>query len=236
MVESPTRYRSIQTPARENALDLVLSGGSRLIANNLYRSRDNRDVRPLTQPCKWAALDYTTVEITDLESDESLRVTGNGTALGIFLWFDSALTDDIAFSTHPTGLDSIYGDAFLPFEQPGEVTRGDRIQLSLAPTPAHGAYVWTWDTGVLAAAEPKQVKESFGRSSFYDFPISMQKLRKRASDHVPTLNDDGNWQARIPALMNGELDLHRISQNILENFPSGLPPLTRPSRQSVNCP
>jgi protein arginine N-methyltransferase 1 len=171
LVEAPAQYSELVGPWQENAFDLDLSAGERLITNN-WRKTHVEPEQFLAEPVCWTTIDYYEVESPDIHARVSWQVARNGTAHGVAVWFDSELVDGIRISNHPAAPKMIYGAGLFPFPQPVEVMEGEHIEFRLAADLVHDGYVWRWETDF--------PKASFKQSTFYGVPLSAAQLRKSA--------------------------------------------------------
>jgi protein arginine N-methyltransferase 1 len=174
VVEAPEQYEEIVGPWR-NQFDLDLSAATRLVTNTWRKSRI-KPAQLVTEPVCWTTLDYYEVNNPDIRAEISWQATGNRTAHGVAVWFDSELADGIRFSNHPAAPELIYGIGFFPFSKPVEVLEGDRISLRLAADLVNDGYVWRWDTDFFGSNQ-QDVKESFKQSTFFGVPLSASYLR-----------------------------------------------------------
>jgi hypothetical protein len=65
-----------------------------------------------------------------------------------------------------------------------------------------------------------EVKASFTQSTFFATPLSLEQLRKRASTHAPSLNEDGQIERFILSLMDGTTSLEEIARRVCDKFPA----------------
>ena len=171
VVEAPQQYEELIDPWR-NQFDLDLSAATRLVTNTWRKSR----IKPeqlLTDPVRWATLDYYEVNSPDVCAEISWQAARQGTAHGVAVWFDSELAEGIRFSNHPAAPETIYGIGFFPFLRPVELMEGEHVNIRLAADLVNDGYVWRWDTEVLG-------KASFKQSTFFGAPLSTSQLRKSA--------------------------------------------------------
>jgi hypothetical protein len=73
---------------------------------------------------------------------------------------------------------------------------------------------------VLDQGHPERVKAKFKQSTFFNMPVSPARLRKRAADHVPTLNEDGELDRLILELMASGTSVGEIACRVSERFPT----------------
>ncbi len=148
VVEAAPLYKALLKPW-DDAYGFNMQPARQMILNqwqhddtDLLRSRNL-----LTQPVKWAVLDYTTIEHPDVASAEIVQsATRSGTAHGLLIWFDAVLADGIGFSNAPQvgRVADVYGRGFFPFLEPVPLTAGDTIQLLIQATLTGDGYTWQW--------------------------------------------------------------------------------------------
>lgn len=182
VVEAPEQYREIAGPWQNNNFDFDLSAGKRLVTN-IWRKARIKPEQFLVEPICWTRIDYYEVGTANLRAEISWRVTRNGTAHGIVVWFDSDLIDGVSFSNHPAAPEMIYGSGLFPFSEPVEVMEGEHINLQLSAKLMDNDYVWRWYTDFFA--DPKTFpKASFRQSTFFGTALSpriLQKARQKSA-------------------------------------------------------
>jgi hypothetical protein len=63
---------------------------------------------------------------------------------GVALWFDTELTPEVRFSTHPQGAWTVYGQLFLPLQRPLLLDPRDQLGVTVRAIPAGDNYLWEW--------------------------------------------------------------------------------------------
>ena len=177
----------------------------------------------LAEPCCWAEIDYSTVLKPGIAGVADVTVQKAGTAHGIAIWFDTDLIDGIGFSNAPGQPEVIYGNAFFPFAEPVEVAAGDRVQLKLRADLVGADYTWSWDSRINAKDDPARIKAAFRQSTLFGVPLSLARLAKRASDHLPHLGENGNIDRLVLELMAEGVSLGEISSRLAAQFPQRFP-------------
>jgi carotenoid cleavage dioxygenase-like enzyme len=79
-------------------------------------------------------------------------------------------------------------------------------------------YTWRWVT-TIEAAEPGGASIHYDQSQLNGAVLSLAKLRKGASNHVPDLSDEGRLHRRTLQLMDGNTSLEEISRRLVAEFP-----------------
>jgi len=64
------------------------------------------------------------------------------------------------------------------------------------------------------------IKADFKQSTFFGVPLSLSQLRKRAAGHIPVLDEDGQIDRQVLALMDRENSLGDIARRIQDLFPA----------------
>jgi type I protein arginine methyltransferase len=218
VVEAPTLYEPYQKPWRENAHALDLTAGVSVVTNTWSKGRVTPDQLLSASVC-WAVLDYAKLQETDIHGDAGLRVTREGTAHGLAIWFDSKLAAGVSLSNAPGAPPLIYGQAFFPFSEPVTVAHGDTVHPTMSANLVGEDYVWRWDTSVLDNARAGAVRAAFRQSSFFGAALSHASLRKRAASHVPALTADGEIQRHVLSMFGSQRSLQRIAEETLAAFP-----------------
>ena len=140
-----------------------------------------------------------------------------GTAHGLSVWFDAEIAPGATFTTGSTGPELVYGSAFFPFERPLDLLAGDRLFVDFRATLVGDDYTWVWNSRLVGADGETRV--SFEQSTLRGSPVTTDRLKQRASDHRPTLNDMGRLDAYVLGLMDGQRPLDAIARKTRERFP-----------------
>lgn len=216
VVEEAEAYGAITVPWTANPYGLDMRAGARLLVNQWTRIAANA-AQLLADPVLCGTLDYQTIEAPDFASEVRLVASRDGIAHGLCVWFDATLAPGIGFSNAP-GLPGatrpIYRNGFFPFLKPVDLRAGDVITIALKADLVGGDYLWRWDTHIVDQSEPDRVKADFHQSTLAGEPFSLENLRKRASDHVPDVNEDGEIDRAILQLMHSGVSLGEIASHI----------------------
>lgn len=218
IIESPKDYKRFSEPWDNPNYDVDFRAGKRLVTNSWIKVKHSTPEQLLTEPQRWAELDYTTIENPDVHGEVTFAVTRNGTAHGICVWFDSTLAEGVTFSNAPGAPELIYGQAFFPLAEPIAVNDGEVINLAIYADLVSEDYVWRWNTTVSEAGS-ETIKAKFEQSSFYSAPLSLSELHKRSADYLPALNDDGLLDSFVLQQMDGKQSSSEIARRLLERFP-----------------
>lgn len=171
IVEVPEYYESLVQPWSG---PLTMNSARRMAVNNWSKIRVTPD-NLLGQPVCWHELDYYHLEEANCSEDVSLTAARAGVAHGLTIWFDAELFADIGFSNGPDQEALIYKSAFFPFQEPLEVSAGDRIDVHLNGRLIGDDYVWRWNTTFASR------KISFKQSTVLGIPLSQDRLSKLAN-------------------------------------------------------
>jgi protein arginine N-methyltransferase 1 len=172
----------------------------------------------LTPPLLWATLDYATVENPDARGALDFSIQRAGTGHGIAAWFETCLADGIGFSNAPGMPEAVYGSLFFPWTEPVPLSEGQTIRVDLQATLVENDYHWRWNTE-FGSASGSQSALRFEQSQLAGALLSLAKLRRSASDHVPQLSEEGALHSRALELMDGKNSLEVIARQLAAEFP-----------------
>lgn len=195
---------------------------------NLEAARQRRvntmsrhDLKPgqlLSDPVRWATLDYRTVETASAHGTVEFEVLRPGLADGFILWFDSELIDGINLSNVPGKPELIYGQLFFPLQEPLPVLPKQLITVDVRADPVGDDYVWQWTT-VAGCPTASDRNIRYHQSSFFSNVFSVQDLEKRSDTYLPLLNREGQICKRALDLMHSGQRLGEVAQTISKEFP-----------------
>jgi type I protein arginine methyltransferase len=181
VVEYQERYERLVDPWNKNKFELDLSAATRLVTNTWMKAYIKPE-QMLAEPVAWTTIDYYEVDDPNISAEISWRVSKNGIAHGLCVWFDSELIEGISFSNNPNLPERLYGTAFFPFSEPVDVVKDALIKVRLAAKLVGDDYIWRWDTSFFSEGDKSQPEVSFKQSSFYGLPFSPNKLRRNVED------------------------------------------------------
>ncbi len=185
----------------------------------LEQNRPSKVVLPasacLTASEFLAELDYKTISGPNVEARVTLRVNRAGTVHGVLVWFDTKLFHEIGFSCAPGDGGLIYGQMFFPFPEPVALVAGADITFRLDGHLAYGDYVWRWRVAIRSMGD--EIRK-FDQGSFWAAPLSIAAMRRRATDHRPTLSDSGAMKAFVLERMDGDQTLETIAGALYLRF------------------
>ncbi|HKS42814.1 MAG TPA: 50S ribosomal protein L11 methyltransferase [Blastocatellia bacterium] len=236
IAQAPELYKEHAAVWEDDIHNLTLISGRRF-AINTWRKGRMKPEQMLTEPECLATLDYKTLDSCDISAELTWTALREGVAHGISIWFDTSLIGGVGFSNAPGSQELIYGSAFFPLAEPVTLSPDDTISVAIRADLVGDDYIWRWDTRVTGRNSPGEVKANFTQSTFFATPLSLAQLRKRASNHAPSLNEDGQIEHFILSLMDGKTSLeetaHRVSDKFPEHFAKWSDALTRVSELSL---
>lgn len=218
VVEAPESYSRVAEVWDHNEFGQNLTAAQRLSVNECHSSRATAD-KLLTKPQLWATLDYATVEDPDVQGGLEWTIARAGTGFGVLVWFEADLAQGVGFSCAPGTPEGVYCPAFFPWAQPVPLVVGQTVRMELCTKLMEDDYLWRWTTLIESANQPGEVIHRFEQSQLKGDIMSLAKLHKTASDHVPQLSDEGRLHRRALELMDGETSLEDISRRLVEEFP-----------------
>ena len=224
VAEAPELHQPVTVPWGERPYGLDLLPGAKLAANVRCRARFRRD-QLLTDPVRWAELDYATLDAIDCTGAGEARAVRDGLGHGLCVWFDSVLAPGIGFSNAPGGVALVYGTMFFRWPRAVEIRAGQRVAVQMRATYVGNDYVWAWETSILGAPAPGQPLESFRQSNFFARPVTSESLRRRAAGFAPQLSEDGDMDLMIlQAMARGE-SIGDIAREVAARYPQRFPGL-----------
>jgi protein arginine N-methyltransferase 1 len=218
IVESPKIYSKIVDPWEQSGLDQDLSAARRRAVDSLMRARATPD-QLLTEPQLWATVDYATVESPGARGTLQWTAKRPGAGHGILVWFDADLAEGVEFSASPFGPETIYASMFFPWTHPVQLVQGDTVCVKLEANLVGDDYVWRWATQVKPSDMKGATREHFQQSTLSGLVLSPAQLRKGASDHAPSLSDEGAMARRVLERMDGRTTLEEIARMLAAEYP-----------------
>ncbi len=211
VVSAEERYRDQLLPWQSSPENLDLSPASRYVENAPsgvhFKSR-----QLLSTPLPWAMIDYQSVASANVRQDLALTAKRAGTAHGLLLWFETELLPDVKISNAPGRPKTVYGQFFLPWPQPVELTKGMGADVKLRADLIGEDYVWTWESRVAGL--------HFRQTSFAAAPLTAESLARRAAHHRPTLGHEGKIAQFVLERMSGSHALAEIGAEFARAFPA----------------
>jgi protein arginine N-methyltransferase 1 len=216
VVQAEKAYGEIANPWEGDHSGLNLRPALPL-ATNAWSKQRFAPEELVTEPRRWAVMDYRTIESPDVCGDLAWEAVRGGAAHGLCLWFESSLVEGVSFSNAPGAPRAIYGQGFFPWSAPVPLEPGDAVAVRLGAHLVGDDYVWRWESKVTGAAG---LKAQFRQSNFYGAPLSLASLRKRAGDFVPLPDEEGEIDRFILSQMDGRATLAEIAARLAGRFPA----------------
>ena len=222
VVEAPDLYARHAAPWEDCGFDLDMAPARRLAVNTFKRGEVTAD-RLLTEPRRWALLDYGRVDDSNIQALVRWPISRAGTGHGIVVGLDRTLAEGIRLSNAPersdaVGPDSIYQTVFFPWWSPVRLVAEDQVEVELRATLVNGSYIWCWNTSIVDPRQPSTVKARFSQSTLLESPLSQATLRKASASYRPTLTDNGRMARFVLDAMSQGLPLGEIAQALSSEF------------------
>jgi protein arginine N-methyltransferase 1 len=219
IVETPTYYDRLRKPWLRERFDLNMEAAFQAVTNVLSNQAGVTPDQLLSEPHRWATIDYFTVESSDVSAEMTFQITRPGTAHGLLVWFDAVLDEGIKFSNAPGQPQLIYGSGFFPWSYPVRLTLEDMVSVNLRADLVGSDYVWSWETAV-HGRHTGSPNVHFRQSTFLGTPLSPAELRKRGSNYHPSLKPNGEVDLHILQLMDGTRSNEEIADIVVARFQS----------------
>ena len=215
VAEANEYYHGLTAHWKRCADGLNLSSSLPLVLNEAY-SVSFRPSQLLSEPVKWHVLSYAEGAAGSASASLRFRAERNGTAHGLCIWFETQLFGDIGYCSGPSGASTIYGQLFLPFFEPADITEGQEIAIELHADPVGREYIWRWETEIAVAGGPVR---HFQQSTFQGANFTHRSLEQRSADFVPQLSEMGEAERWLLQAMDGKSSLRDIAQEAVKRFP-----------------
>ena len=220
LIEAKDFYSRLVSPWSQPSLGVDLSPSLPRLLNGSYSSQFNSE-QLLTDSQIWAVLDYSVGAKASATADLCFSVSRPGIAHGLCLWFDTELFENIGYSSAPGPHKTIYGQVFLPWSEPVSVQKGEKVWMRLQSNLVGEDYLWRWETKICANA--KNPTRHFQQSTFLGINFTPHSLRRRASDFVPTLSEEGQANRWLLQAIDGKTSLQEMAQAAAQRFPAIFP-------------
>jgi ribosomal protein L11 methyltransferase PrmA/PRMT5 arginine-N-methyltransferase len=217
LVEAQELYSRFSSPWDDNPYGIDL-GAVRSLTSNRWRKGRVQPEQLLVEPRCWATLDYASLENPDIKGEITWNVSRSGICHGFTVWFDTILIDGLGFSNAAGEPELIFGSAFFPWSRPTALVRGDAVSVAIQAKLVGEDYIWSWDSCV--RSDSKDLKAEFKQSTFFGMPLSAGKLRKQATNHIPTLDEEGQIDRFILTCMDGRMSLRDIANAVSARYSS----------------
>lgn len=217
-VEVPKIYSKMMDSWDQPGSEQDLSPARKRIVNTLRRERATPD-QLLADPQVWVTLDYPRIDSPDQRGEVQWTANRAGTAHGMLAWFDADLADGAFFSTSPFGPDTVYASMFFPWLHPVELVQGDTVCVQMEAKLTGEDYVFRWSTQVKPGGLRGQTSDQFEQSTLGGTVLSPERLRKGASNHIPSLTDEGAMARRVLDLVDCRATLEDIARTLTAEYP-----------------
>jgi len=219
VLEAPDLFEKRVAPWKSAPLDLDLRSGLRYVAN-AWRKVQVKPGQLLSALLQWATLDYRSLTSPRVEGGGRCRITRDGTAHGLVVWFDAVLAEGVGFSNAPGAPELIYGQAHFPWPEAVLLREGDEVECHLRADLVGGDYVWSWESKVHRREKPDAVDVHFRQSTFLGAPLTPESLARRASTHVPNLSRDGEITLAALKRMQAGVSLGSLAEELSRLHPA----------------
>jgi type I protein arginine methyltransferase len=194
---------------------IKMNAARRLLTNRMMNTI-GKESRLLSDPQVFAALDYEQIEDTSFSANLSFRIGEQGIAHGLRGWFECELGDGQKTTNAPGNTETVYGAPFLPFDEPVEVKKGDKIEAAISAAFEKGDYTWRWQTRI---SDEKETKAEFTQSTLTGLFLSPGAVLKQSEFFTPLPNEDALIDSFILNKMDGENLQGDIADELLNQFP-----------------
>jgi protein arginine N-methyltransferase 1 len=209
LASAPELYERLLGGFSGQSFDLAEARAAAANAFHHDRALPVKREQLLTRGERWSEIVYGEPAPASWSGEIRTTAQREGVAHGIVVWFDAVLAAEIGFSTAP-GDDHVYGRAFLAFEEPIEVTAGEKVTIDLRATRGEGDHVWAWSV---------ETDRGQRRQTTFLADPAPSTLAKQSSSYVPRLGLAGQARAAILAAMDGKAPLGEIAANIHVAYP-----------------
>ena len=215
---APKEY-DLDEPWGKNRFGIDLSAGRPFVANSWWRAEaDTVDkARFLSDVATWGTIDYMTVDTSNVDGTMHWHIESEDTMHGYYVWFDGEIADGLGFSNTPLSPELVYGRGFFPLEKPVHVVPGDEVSTRMSVKLMGEEHTYRWDTRITGA--DGTVKASFRQSTFRSKPISLERLRQLAPDHVATLSANGQIDEFVLHSILQAMSLGAVAKALVARFP-----------------
>ena len=227
VVQAPDLYTRRTGPWNDNGFDLDMNAARDIVVNNWHKGQVADD-QVLTEPRRWATVDYTAIEDADARGRVSWTVSRAGIGHGLAAGFDRIVAPGVHLSNAPDAPknirpETIYGTIFFPWPSPVPLAPGDRVEVDLEARLVGADYVWRWRTSVLDQGRKDASKADFTQSTFFGVPLSPAQVRKRGAGYVPSLNENGRIARTVLDAMAEGVPLGDIARRLSIEFAARFP-------------
>lgn len=221
LVRSPKSYRQCHYPWRSNKYGLDLSAALPFAVNTEGKAY----LKPralMSQPQDLAVIDYRTVTEPNVDSSVELVAEKDGIVHGLLVWFDAEIAEGLGYSNAPGQPELVYGQMFLPLENPPHLKAGDRVKLRFRANLINNSYMWSWDGEVIDGVTGAR-RNPFRQSSFMARVIAKDAAAAGSNLAVPQPSIRMQIDTECLAMVDGGTDQDTIAKALMERYPEQLP-------------
>jgi protein arginine N-methyltransferase 1 len=222
LVEAPSVYDEIIKPwnypyglAMEEAKQLVLNSW-------VEESTDTFSKRNLLMESQiWTVLDYLSIDNPNVEPlNVTQKATRDGTAHGLWMWFDAKITDELCICNGPQSEKTakVYGCGFFPLLVPVVVNQGDMITLNIRADLIEEQYVWCWHTRIQSGDNPQAIKADFEQSTDLQGRLDSAVPHNQVLNFRPARSQAGEIDHFILEKMDGRHTIDQIARQVQEKY------------------
>jgi protein arginine N-methyltransferase 1 len=222
LVEAPSVYDEIIKPwnypyglAMEEAKQLVLN--SWVEESTATFSKRNL----LMESQIWTVLDYLSIDNPNVEPlNVTQKATRDGTAHGLWMWFDAKITDELCICNGPQSEKTakVYGCGFFPLLVPVVVNQGDMITLNIRADLIEEQYVWCWHTRIQSGDNPQAIKADFEQSTDLQGRLDSAVPHNQVLNFRPARSQAGEIDHFILEKMDGRHTIDQIARQVQEKY------------------
>ncbi|MFQ6617326.1 MAG: methyltransferase domain-containing protein, partial [Fidelibacterota bacterium] len=127
-----------------------------------------------------------------LDTHFKFRVKREGEFHGFAGWFDAQLSPDVVLSTSPSSRETHWKQSFFPVDGSVKVESGDTISGRVLTIEAGSDIIWKWSGEVIKTRKDrKEVIYTFEQSTFMDYPLDPENIKKFSPGYRPLLSSYG---------------------------------------------
>lgn len=221
LARSPKTYRQCHYPWLSNKYGLDLTAALTFAVNT--ESKAYLKPRALmSRPEDLAVIDYRTVTEPNVDTSVELVADKDGIAHGLLIWFDAEIAEGLGYSNAPGQPELVYGQMFLPLENPPRLTAGDRVQLRFRANLIDNNYLWSWEGAVIDVITGAS-RNPFRQSTFRSRVIAKDAASSRSNLAVPQRSMRMEIDAECLAMIDGGTDQDGIAKALMARYPEQLP-------------
>ncbi|WP_420326838.1 50S ribosomal protein L11 methyltransferase [Mameliella sp.] len=202
-------------PWDTNPFGVDLSLGRRFSVANTHKVSVTAEAQ-ISDAADLGELDYARISDPSFSGEVTLSATRAAQAHGVLVWFDAELAGGFGFSNAPEAPPLTYGQLFLPFEHPVDMSPGDTAEVSLDFCYSSGGYPISWKSRITRAGTPDlRYAQSTALSDF----VTAADLRRRSGSYCPPVSASMELDRYCLARFDGATPLSTIAREVVERAP-----------------